>query len=116
MIQKGDIVNLQATPNGGTFTITYRHGVSDPIPYGADAALIRYATLQAAERDDVVQEYHDSDANAAADCRVCTPPKVDTSEYFAPDTWRDWVGRIMWRAQRVWWAITADDGADWYGE
>lgn len=104
--------NHMSTPLGGTFTANYRHGTSDPVAYNAPAGLVSQAVDQATERDAVITAEHQADPAAAEQCRVCNP--VDTSEYFRPDTWRDRLGRITWRARRVWWAITAPDDADWF--
>lgn len=50
-----DAPEAPGTPLGGTITITYGSGVSDPVPYDAHLASIRAAFAQALERDEEIR-------------------------------------------------------------
>ncbi|ALF01295.1 hypothetical protein SEA_TRES_10 [Mycobacterium phage Tres] len=61
-------------PHTGTFTMDFRHGKSDPLPYTATAEQIRYATEQAARRDQFIAALHHANPAMADACPVCNPP------------------------------------------
>jgi hypothetical protein len=48
-MEKGQLLVSQAI--GGTYTVTYGNGVSDPLPYNATAEKHKAACIQAAERN-----------------------------------------------------------------
>lgn len=83
-------------PTGGTFSVTYRHGRSDPVPYNASAAVVREASDQAGRRDEVITAAHRLDAAAFAACAVCNPPiRAYAMEVPWRRRWRNWRERVV---------------------
>lgn len=62
------------SPTGGTFTVRWRHGVSDPIPHNAAVSTVNAQMGIAEARDTVTQGDHDRNPALALSCRVCNPP------------------------------------------
>lgn len=100
--EKCDRLDIVSTPTGGTFTIGYRHGVSDPIPYNATAEEIDAAGGVADRRDVDITLEHAADPEAFMACAVCNPP-----EYVPPAPRSRWQ-RFKDRVSRTWWEWRAD--------
>lgn len=87
-------------PTGGTFSITYRHGRSDPLAYNADAAAISEGTRVAGVRDEIITAAHKLDHAVFLACEVCNPPVREYPEFRIPlrQRWRNWRERMLYRA------------------
>lgn len=103
--------NLDApSPTGGTFTVRWRHGVSDPIPHNAATAMVNAQMGIAEARDAVTQSDHDRNPALALSCRVCNPlPRPEPEHHSRLWYWWDerprvpvrrWARRMLWGVPR----------------
>lgn len=100
--EKCDGVEIVATPIGGTFTLSYRHGRSDPIPFDATVEQIEVAGGLADRRDADITLEHAADPEAFMACAVCNPP------VYVPPAPRSRWQRFKDRVSRTWWEWRAD--------
>lgn len=83
-------MGVSMEPVGGTFTVNFGHGTSDPLPYNANAESVYVASEQAHARDAEIRAQHRRDPVKASVCAVCNPASKD--EIRGTDTW--WERRI----------------------
>lgn len=86
-------------PTGGTFTMRWRHGVSDPLPYNAEATMMTLAEYEVARRDAAIQQEHDRNPDLAMSCRVCNPPPREV-HLRRHQVWKQRIRRVLWGVPR----------------
>lgn len=79
-------------PIGGSYSLVFRHGHSDPLPYNAPPEVTRAAMAQAADRDETITAAHAISPYLRRICPVCNPTHREVPK---PVSW--WT-KLRWRA------------------